>query len=75
MTNTTALFLTPEEITELTGRKHKSKQVEELRKMGVAFRINAVGRPVVTRVAVEGRAQKADEAAPKWQPAVMKRAS
>lgn len=48
-------FLSSADLSELTGRKVKSKQIEALRKMGVAFFVNACGKPVVTVAAVEGR--------------------
>jgi hypothetical protein len=61
------MFLTADELAELTGRKVKSKQIEALRRMGVPFRVNAVGKPVVTRVAIEGpRAEVATEPAALW---------
>jgi hypothetical protein len=48
-------FLSCNDLCELTGRKVKSKQIEALRKMGVAFFVNACGKPVVAVAAVEGR--------------------
>jgi len=48
-------FLTTEALAVLTGRRRKSKQIEQLRTMGLPFWINAVGAPVVTIAAVEGR--------------------
>ncbi|TXI22299.1 MAG: DUF4224 domain-containing protein [Nitrosomonas sp.] len=48
-------FLSSEDVATLTGRKLKSCQVVQLRKMGIPFYINASGRPIVTRSAVEGR--------------------
>jgi hypothetical protein len=54
-----ATFLEQNEIFELTGRKLKSLQVQALRQMGVPFFINAIGRPVVTRTAIEGKAAQA----------------
>ena len=48
-------FLTGDDVATLTGRKVKSKQIEALRAMGIAFWVNAIGRPVVTVAAVEGR--------------------
>ena len=54
-----ATFLEQSEIFELTGRKLKSLQVQALRQMGVPFFINAIGRPVVTRTAIEGKAEQA----------------
>ena len=35
------MFLTKEEVVELTGWKNKKKQVEQLRKMGLPFWVNA----------------------------------
>jgi len=50
-----ATFLTAEEIIELTGRVHKALQIRALAKMGLPFHVNDVGRPVVARVAIEGK--------------------
>lgn len=50
-----ATFLEGWEIAELTGRKIKSKQIEALRKMRLPFFVNAAGKPVVVRSALEGR--------------------
>jgi hypothetical protein len=61
------MFLNQEELTTLTGRKIKSKQIEALRRMGLPFHVNAVGKPVVARVAIEGRREKAEPAAPVWR--------
>ncbi len=47
-------FLTCEDVAELTGCKFKSKQIEALRKMGLPFWVNALGRPVVSVAAIEG---------------------
>lgn len=62
------MFLTAEELAELTGRKIKSKQIEALRRMGLPFHVNAVGKPVVSAAAIEGRKQPVAAAAPVWQP-------
>jgi hypothetical protein len=48
-------FLSADDIAVLTGRKVKSKQIETLRKMGIAFWVNACGKPIVTLAAIEGR--------------------
>jgi len=61
------MFLTSDELAELTGRKIKSKQIEALRRMGLPFHVNAVGKPVVPAAAIEGRKQAAP-VAPVWQP-------
>jgi hypothetical protein len=49
-----AMFLTPDELAELTGRRVKSKQIEVLRRMGVPFRVNACGKPIVATCVIEG---------------------
>lgn len=51
------MFLTSDELAELTGRKIKSKQIEALRRMGLPFHVNAVGKPVVSVAAIEGHRQ------------------
>lgn len=48
------LFLNDAQLQELTGRKVRRCQIESLRSMGIPFRVNAAGRPVVCRSAVEG---------------------
>jgi hypothetical protein len=48
-------FLTTEAVIRLTGRRRKSKQIEALKGMGLPFWVNAIGEPVVTVAAVEGR--------------------
>ena len=66
----TALFIEPEELRVLTGRKLKSKQIQWLRGEGIPFRINALGHPVVTRSTVENR--KPEPASRQgWNPRVM----
>ncbi|HEV2612497.1 MAG TPA: DUF4224 domain-containing protein [Noviherbaspirillum sp.] len=60
-----AVFLEESEIVVLTGRKIKSKQIEALRKMGLPFFVNAVGKPIVTRSAAEGR--KEQQMPTKWE--------
>lgn len=64
----TATFLTADDLATLTGRKIKSLQVQALRKMGVPFFINAVGRPVVTRTAIEGKAAPVPAEQAAWVP-------
>jgi len=66
-------FLSPDEIKELTGRSYIKLQIEALSKMGLPFFVNAVGRPVVTRSAVEGRGTTAPAPQKKgWTPRVLK---
>lgn len=47
-------FLTTEELVILTGRHRAAHQVRALREMGIACWVNAAGRPIVPRSAVEG---------------------
>nr|WP_244147115.1 DUF4224 domain-containing protein [Paraburkholderia bryophila] len=67
------MFLSPQELVQLTGRKVKAKQIQALRSMAVPFFVNALGQPVVARVAVEGRTPVVSERAPRavWQPRVV----
>lgn len=61
-------FLEQEELSMLTGRKVKSKQIEALRKMGLPFWVNAVGKPVVARTTVEGK--KEPTPVKQWEPPI-----
>ena len=45
-------WLSPDEVEELTAKKRWSAQCRALGMMGIPFRPNAVGRPLVERVAV-----------------------
>ena len=47
-----SLWLTPPEVAELTDKKRWAAQCRALALMGVPFRPNAAGRPLVERVAV-----------------------
>lgn len=49
------LFLTLKEMVVLTGRRPHKLQIDALGAMGVRFLVNALGRAVVTRAAVEAR--------------------
>lgn len=70
-----SLFLTPEEVKELTGIKQgkhgKSRdalQAAALRSMRIPFYVNAIGKPIVARSVIEGTQTK-QESAPRWEPA------
>lgn len=65
-----SVFLDADDLIALTGRKRKARQIDALRSMGVPFRINAAGAPVVARVAVEGGGVPVKERAT-WQPKVV----
>jgi hypothetical protein len=64
------LFLNPDELALLTGFRRKGRQVEQLRRMGIAFHVNGCGRPVVARAAIEG--STAATSLRTWAPAVVK---
>jgi hypothetical protein len=68
-------FLDDEELRVLTGRARKAWQIAALRTMGVPFLINACGKPVVTRIAIEGRQTVLPPVAQAWTPAVLNRAA
>lgn len=65
------MFLTAEEIRQLTGRAQKARQVEWLRAAGVPFYINAAGHPIVARAVIEGRPSDQSATLPPWRPAVL----
>jgi hypothetical protein len=72
------LFLTLEEVAELTGvkvgRHGKSReelQTEWLRGSGIPFWTNARGRPIIARSTIEVRASEAEATPKKWQPKVL----
>lgn len=46
-------FLTRDEVVELTGRKQRQKQVEQLVVMQIPFILDAFRRPKVLRKAIE----------------------
>jgi len=59
-----SMFLTPEEVAELTGIKRgrdgKTRdqlQAEHLRSMAIPFYPNASGRPIVAKAIIEGGIQ------------------
>lgn len=69
----TRTFLTPEEISVLTGRKSKSLQIEALRSMGLPFFVTGIGHPVVARSAVEGGRATIDPPSKEWIPSVLRK--
>ncbi len=55
------LFLSRDEIKQLTGTADRKRQAECLRQNRIAFTMDVFGRPVATRSAVEGRQAKAED--------------
>ncbi|WP_157314202.1 DUF4224 domain-containing protein [Chitinibacter sp. GC72] len=74
-----ALFLTRDELIELTGVKtgqggkpREVLQSQWLRSVGIPYWVNARGAPIVARVAIEGSKHGAAiAAAPAWSPRVI----
>lgn len=76
------LFLTAQEVAELTGikRGHDGKsraqlQCDHLRRLGVPFFPNASGDPKITRAYIEGRQEQPVKPQKGWQPAVLQKAA
>lgn len=60
-------WLTPDEVVELTARTRWSAQCRKLAEMGVPFRPNAVGRPLVERAAILSKPRAAKrKSEPNW---------
>jgi hypothetical protein len=68
---TDPLFLDDEELRTLTGRSIKRLQIEALKQMLVPFRVNAIGKPIVTRAAALGLPPPKQEKPQGWSPRVM----
>lgn len=49
-----SIFVDDEDMVKLTGYHTPRKQIQQLREMGVPFRVNGMGRPMVTLAAIEG---------------------
>lgn len=63
-----SLCLSRAEVRELTGTPILARQVAFLRANGIRHYLDAHGRPVVLRSAVEGVASPAQPAATEWKP-------
>jgi hypothetical protein len=66
----TSTFLTVDEVVFLTGRHLKTKQIQQLRAMGIPFYVNASGHAIVARAVISGA--RSDSYQPRWKPAVVK---
>jgi hypothetical protein len=64
------LFLDKEDIVVLTGKAHKTKQIIQLRKMGIPFFVNASGNPIIAKIVIEGGKEKLVSDQP-WRPKVL----
>jgi hypothetical protein len=50
---TTLIYLTPQEVEDITGKHRYRAQVRALGRMGIECRIRPDGRPIVSRLAFE----------------------
>lgn len=66
----TLMFLGADELAFLTGRHRKTKQIHQLRAMGIPFYVNASGHPIVARTVLAGSRSEPYE--PRWVPALAK---
>jgi hypothetical protein len=62
------MFLTPEELFTLTGYKMRRQQIAQLKRMGIAFWLNASGRPVVASAMFQGSDKMAPPPTKTWEP-------
>lgn len=62
------MFLTDDELFDLTGYRQAKKQIAMLKKQGVPFYVNAAGQPRVARAIIEGKHVKAAEVKKDWIP-------
>lgn len=76
MTDKPSMFLTAEELAELTGikigkqgRTREQLQAAEVARLGIPHYVNIVGRVIVARAIIEGRPSEAPTARARWEPA------
>lgn len=62
------LFLTDDEVAELTGYRQRRKQVEMLKRQRVPYHVNAAGQPKVARAVLEGARGDRNGQAKGWTP-------
>jgi hypothetical protein len=80
VTPTKSMFLTPDEVAELTGvrigRNGKTReqlQIAQLKAMRIPHYVNAIDRPIVVRALLEGgSASPPKPLSPGWEPGLMK---
>ena len=62
------MFLTDEELVQLTGYRQASKQVAHLKAQRIPFYTNRAGHPRVARAVLEGRKVVTPKPAATWSP-------
>ena len=70
METSESTFLEIHDVRTLTGLAQKSKQVVQLKRMGIPFYINAQGLPIVARCVLEGSRAKPAVPNTRWRPAI-----
>jgi len=65
------MFLSPDDLAMLTGRRQKRRQIAQLRAMGIPFHVNASGVPIVAETAVQGGTPMPAQNKPAWQPRIV----
>ena len=70
MTTNNTTFLDLDELRWLTGWAQKSKQIAQLRRMGIPFHVNGLGLPIVARRVIEGTRRKNQEPNTRWRSAI-----
>lgn len=63
-----AFFLNAAELVQLTGRKNRRLQIEQLRRMHIPFHVNALGAPVVVRGSLLAGSHSKPKAQERWEP-------
>lgn len=63
------IFLTKDQVIQLTGRRSPRKQIEALRSMTIPFFVNSQGRPIIALTTIIGN-KKGDQnfKKEKWAP-------
>lgn len=71
-----SIFLTPEEVAELTGiragrcgKSREQRQIDALKAMKIPHYVNAAMRPVVARAVIEGNTAQPKPQEQGWEPA------
>lgn len=67
-----SIFLDPDDVARLTGKKTKSGQIAYLRDKGFLFYVNANGHPVVPKSAIELNMAHLQPIETGWSPNVLK---
>lgn len=65
------MFLTRDQVAELTGAKTRARQIANLRQNGIRHTINAAGWPVVTVAVVEGTTKRPEPPPKPWRSAAL----